>query len=117
MEYPRQDPWRIAPAGAGSTGAGRQAGRPGKARPQRMSAMNTRICFLLLALSIGAAAGAAETEARGRETRAWLDQQKSPTAQAPVRGLQGEAADRVYQRYLQSFTRPIPERFERDRTN
>ena len=51
----------------------------------------------------------------GTQTRAWVQLQKSEMNKAPVRGLPGEAADRVYQRYLQSFTRPIPERFERDR--
>jgi hypothetical protein len=29
--------------------------------------------------------------------------------------MPGEVADRVYQRYLQSFTHPIPEQFERER--
>lgn len=53
----------------------------------------------------------------GTDTREWVQLQKSETNKAPARGLPGEAADRVYQRYLQSFTRPIPERFERDRVN
>lgn len=64
-----------------------------------------------------AAAGAADHTAAavGAQTRAWVKLQESPSGKAAVRGLPGEAADRVYQRYLQSFTRPIPERFERDR--
>jgi len=83
-----------------------------------MNARNAVITATLLSLFLSAAAIADETEARGRETHAWLAKQKSPAAQAPdTRGLPGEAADRVYQRYLQSFSRPIPEHFERDRTS
>lgn len=70
---------------------------------------------LVLALAAGVAA-AADNDVRGQQTHAWVAAQKNPAKTAPARGLPGEAADRVYQRYLQSFTRPIPERFERERT-
>jgi hypothetical protein len=70
------------------------------------------------ALLLSGAALAADPAPTGTQTRAWVKLQKSGTEAskaAPPRGLPGEAADRVYQRYLQSFTHPIPERFERDR--
>lgn len=76
---------------------------------------------LLLAATVAALLSTAATAAQdpkpgeGAQTRAWVELQKSDANKAPVRGLPGEVADRVYQRYLQSFTRPIPERFERDR--
>ncbi len=77
--------------------------------------MKTSIA-LVLAMLAGTAAAAADNDVRGQQTRAWLAAQRNPAKTAPPRGLPGEAADRVYQRYLQSFTRPIPERFERERT-
>jgi hypothetical protein len=77
--------------------------------------MKTRMLFALLL--VGCVSACAESQVRGKETRGWLAYQKAPPNQTPARGLSGEAGDRVYQRYLQSFTRPIPERFERDRTS
>ena len=68
---------------------------------------------LAVATCFGCASG---NDVRGQQTRAWLAAQRTPAKTAPARGMPGEAADRVYQRYLQSFTRPIPERFERERT-
>ena len=78
--------------------------------------MKTLALAMLLAIS-GAAIADENRAAYGDQTRAWMELQKSPQNKAPPQGLPGEAADRVYQRYLQSFTRPIPERFERDRVN
>ena len=78
----------------------------------------TRITLLLAAAVMTASAMADENRAAyGDDARAWLQLQTKPENKAPPRGLPGEAADRVYQRYLQSFTRPIPERFERERAN
>lgn len=51
----------------------------------------------------------------GVETRAWLDLQKSgAVAAGDDRPMSGEVADRVYQRYLDSHTRAIPETFKRE---
>jgi hypothetical protein len=82
-----------------------------------MNAM-MKTTMLLAATLISAAALADENRAAyGDQANAWLELQKNPQNKAPARGLPGEAADRVYQRYLQSFTQKIPERFERDRVN
>lgn len=51
----------------------------------------------------------------GEQTRSWLELQASGAqASAAERPMQGEVAERVYQRYLDSFTHPIPERFPRE---
>ncbi|MCK5768774.1 DUF3613 domain-containing protein [Algiphilus sp.] len=50
----------------------------------------------------------------GNETRQWLDLQVSgETASRPPSGMDGEVAQRVWERYLKSFTHDIPESFER----
>ncbi len=80
--------------------------------------MKTRMWMVMAIVAASGAAMADENRAAyGDQARAWMDLQKSAENKAPPRGLPGEAAERVYQRYLQSFTRPIPERFERDRVN
>lgn len=52
----------------------------------------------------------------GAQTRAWLDLQKSGKAapQTPEGPQPGEVADRVYQRYLDSYTSKIPDTYPRD---
>jgi len=75
------------------------------------------VIVVVMALAAGSAIADENRAAYGDQTRAWMELQKSPQNKAPPQGMPGEAADRVYQRYLQSFTRPIPERFERDRVN
>ena len=45
----------------------------------------------------------------GRETRSWLELQRSGRAAGLSHPLSAEAADLGYKRYLQSFTHPIPE--------
>ena len=48
----------------------------------------------------------------GSQTRAWTDLQKSGIAStAAPRPMPGEAADKVYERYVNSFGHPIPEAF------
>jgi hypothetical protein len=49
----------------------------------------------------------------GSDTRAWLDLQSS-NAQASVTSqtLPGPVMQKVYQRYVDSFARPIPDKFE-----
>jgi len=50
----------------------------------------------------------------GSQTNAWLSMQLNPayTANDP-RPIPGEVANRTYVRYLDSFSHPIPEQFER----
>ncbi len=51
----------------------------------------------------------------GTDTRAWLELQRSGAASAPqVQPVPGEVADKVYQRYLNSFDQPIPAQFDRE---
>lgn len=84
--------------------------------------MTQRLIFLVAALGLGMAVQAqppgrqsSEQPVTGAETRAWLSLQKSGTA-APSdpRPMSGEVGERVYERYLESYTRPIPEAFERE---
>jgi hypothetical protein len=51
----------------------------------------------------------------GARTRAWLVLQRQVVPERPARPLPAEAQSRAFERYLQSFTHPIPERFELDR--
>ncbi len=63
-----------------------------------------------------AVAYAEETPKVGPDTRAWTELQRSGAAAAPdVQPLPGEVADKVYQRYLKSYERPIPSEFGRER--
>jgi hypothetical protein len=51
----------------------------------------------------------------GAQTRFWLATQTSGVySVTEERPMSGEAASLVYQRYLNSFTHPIPERYESD---
>lgn len=51
----------------------------------------------------------------GARTREWLDVQRRTSADRTPRPLPSEAEARAFQRYLESFSHPIPERFELDR--
>lgn len=83
--------------------------------------LNRMLAVLLMGLPGAAGAQqAARQEAHelGAEVRAWTELQISgAAASGSTEPLPGEVADRVYTRYLESFTRPIPERFERDAFN
>lgn len=48
----------------------------------------------------------------GYRTEQWLKLQRSGREAAPPVPMAGEVAQRVYQRYLKSFTHPIPEHFQ-----
>ena len=51
----------------------------------------------------------------GSQTRAWTDLQKSNIASsAAPRPMPGEVADKVYDRYANSFGHPIPETYPRE---
>lgn len=72
--------------------------------------------LLVLAVMAGAAAHEPAVDERGEATREWLRYQRSGDhASVSERPMPGDVAERVYQRYLQSFSHPIPETFERER--
>ena len=51
----------------------------------------------------------------GTQTRAWMELQKTAApADGASQAMPGEVADVVYQRYVTSFTHPIPETYTRD---
>jgi len=67
--------------------------------------------------SAGAAPAAAPTQGQGfgSQTRYWLATQTSGASSVTdPRPMPGEVASLVYERYLKSFTHPIPERYEAD---
>lgn len=70
---------------------------------------------LALAAPLAAAAAQPQPVAAGAATRAWLELQRGGNAAlgAP-RPMSGEVADKVYARYLNSFTAPIPQAFSRE---
>lgn len=52
----------------------------------------------------------------GAETRSWIElQTRAGESPAAPRPMAGEVADQVYQRYLKSFSHPIPEQFDRQK--
>lgn len=72
---------------------------------------------LLAMLMVGQAAVASEPQQPrvGDDTRAWLQLQGSGNAStAAPRPMPGEVADKVYERYLESFENQIPDEFERE---
>lgn len=72
--------------------------------------------LLILTLLAPAVASAGSVAPLGTHTRAWLELQKSgDAAGGPVRPLPGEVADKVWNRYLNSFGQPIPAGFQRER--
>lgn len=86
--------------------------------------MNTRmirvlmgaLCSLSLALSAAAPAAERPLPKPGTETRAWIElQKKQPATTTPdAPAMPGEVADKVYQRYVDSFAHPLPETFTRE---
>ena len=61
------------------------------------------------------AAAPAAGQGFGSQTRYWLATQSSgASSETDARPMPGEVATLVYQCYLNSFTHPIPERFEAD---
>lgn len=62
-----------------------------------------------------AAAAPVAGQGFGSQSRYWLATQASGASSVTdERPMPGEAASLVYQRYLNSFTHPIPERYEAD---
>lgn len=79
--------------------------------------MQRTIPLAALALAAPLCAAAADGKPDvGSDTRAWVEFQESgKAAQGEVRPMPGEVADKVYQRYLDSFENQIPEQYERER--
>jgi uncharacterized membrane protein YgcG len=72
-------------------------------------------CLLPLAALAQPQAGSDEF---GAQTDAWLNLQTSNSASVPsTPPLPGEVATRIYERYLRSFTYPIPVRLSSDAFN
>lgn len=59
-----------------------------------------------------ATAGGADGGEVGKDTRTWLELQRSGRSAAPDRPMSGAVASRVYKRYLDSFTHPLPDFYE-----
>lgn len=74
--------------------------------------MLNRIAVLLAMAGWMAAAQADDSQPIGDSTRAWLDMQRSGKSAAPAQRLSSAAESRVYARYLESFTHPIPEFYD-----
>jgi hypothetical protein len=77
--------------------------------------MMVAVCGLPFAAPAQDQAPAAPPQGQGfgSQTRAWTTLQTSGTASVTDdRPMPGEVATMVYQRYLTSFTHPIPERYE-----
>ncbi len=68
----------------------------------------------MVAIAVLLLGACASQKPLGSSTRAWTDLQRDNTA--ALRGsrpLPGDAADKIYQRYLNSFGQPIPDAFGR----
>jgi hypothetical protein len=85
-----------------------------------------RLLFVALVMSAAVPARGEEPEASaapitvatvpfGARTRTWLAFQREIAPARHPRPLPVEAESRGFERYLQSFTHPIPERFDLDR--
>jgi hypothetical protein len=80
--------------------------------------MRIPVTVLAVPLAFAAIAATAEevNEPVGTRTQAWVQLQTSGTAASPVeRTTPGDIADKTYDRYANSFTHPIPEKFEREK--
>ena len=73
---------------------------------------------VLAAVSLSAAAEDAvspQVPQTGEKTRQWLDLQVSGNASlGAVRPMPGDVAEKVYERYLNSFDHPLPEQMQRE---
>ncbi len=78
--------------------------------------MKTALIISLLAISLQAAAeesAAARVENEPSLTETWLKlQREGELASVKRQTLSGPAMENIHKRYLDSFTRPIPERFD-----
>lgn len=82
----------------------------------RLTSLIGSTCACLFVAWTGTASAQDQgTQRVGDQARAWMDLQASGTeASEAERPITGEVAERVYQRYLDSFTHPIPRQFTRE---
>lgn len=75
--------------------------------------------FSLILLPFSVLAEPSQNDSKsGEQTRQWLELQKNGHVASPnQQTLPGPAAARVYERYLNSFTHPIPEYFSEKEAN
>lgn len=79
---------------------------------------STALFSLILLPILVLAEPAKNNSASGEQTRQWLELQKNGHLASPnQQTLPGPAAARVYERYLNSFTHPIPEYFSEVEAN
>lgn len=72
-------------------------------------------CMSVQAGQTGADQPVERQPAAGEATRLWLDRQSQGSqASAKAQTLPGPAMEKIYERYLKSYTHPIPEHFERE---
>lgn len=77
--------------------------------------INSGISGAAVLLALLTLAGCTTAPANGRDTREWLNLQKGGSAaSAEPQALSGEAADKIYKRYVDSFGSPLPETFPRE---
>ncbi len=73
------------------------------------------LSMLTSLLLAGTAQAAEPATPQNSDTKAWLDLQISGSAAAQdERPMPGEIADKVYQRYVDSYAQPIPDTLKRD---
>jgi len=77
--------------------------------------MNHRLTTFALAFALPFAVCAAEAgKPLGADAQHWIELQKSGQQASPApRPMPGEIADKVYERYVDSFKQPIPAEFKR----
>ena len=80
-------------------------------RLSKISALVLAPLFLITNLVLADDAKPEQTHATGKATKTWLQLQASGSQAAPSPQQTGDAASRIYQRYLKSFEQPIPESF------
>lgn len=74
------------------------------------------VSLLFVGVSLATSAPAADVNDVGVSVRSALELQRGGRAGVPVRPMLEDAAENSYMRYLDSFTYPIPEQFDRDET-
>ena len=85
------------------------------AQPDSSAAANAPAAAPSDVAATAAPAAPVAGEGFASQTRLWLATQTSGTyAVSDERPMPGEVATLAYQRYLKSFTHPIPERYESD---
>lgn len=71
--------------------------------------------IMKLMLLAGLLAGCSSVPVNGRDTRDWLSLQKNgAAASTETPQMVGEAADKAYKRYVDSFGHPLPETYSRE---